>query len=115
MPIQYDLKSIASYTALALTFYAVSLFVKTPFVALNLAIKTLLLAIFVIYLVKKDLPLSSIPVVRKFMKKKEWAYVGYLKTNIQQQRCFRSVRMQGTKIEGEGAYLKYVTESEYRK
>jgi hypothetical protein len=40
-------------------------------VALNLAIKTLLLAIFVIYLVKKDLPLSSIPVVRKFMKKKE--------------------------------------------
>jgi O-antigen/teichoic acid export membrane protein len=71
MPIQYDLKSIGSYTALALALYAISFFVKTPFVALNLTIKTLLLAIFVIYLVKKDLPLSSIPVMRKFMKKKE--------------------------------------------
>jgi uncharacterized membrane protein len=71
MPIQYDLKSIASYTVLALALYAVSFFVKTPFVALNLTIKTLLLAIFVIYFVKKDLPLSSIPVVRKFIKKKD--------------------------------------------
>jgi len=29
-------------------------------------------------------------------------------------RCLRSVQMQGAEIEGEGAYMKYVTEPEYR-
>ena len=29
-------------------------------------------------------------------------------------RWLRSVQMQGTEIEGEGAYMKYVTEPEYR-
>jgi len=29
-------------------------------------------------------------------------------------RCLRSVQMQDTEIEGEGAYMKYVTEPEYR-
>lgn len=67
MPIQYDLKSIALYVVLAMGLYALSYLIVTPYASLNLVIKTGLLVIFVAYIIKKDLPLSHIPVIRRFV------------------------------------------------
>ncbi len=67
MPIQYDLKSIALYVVLAMGLYALSYLIVTPYASLNLVIKTVLLVIFVAYIIKKDLPLSHIPVIKRFV------------------------------------------------
>jgi len=37
---------------------------------LRLAFRTVLLLLFVAYIVKKDLPLSQLPVINRFIKKK---------------------------------------------
>lgn len=68
MPINYNMKSIGIYTALAVGLYLISLLINTPFVLLNMVLKTGLLAIFIIYFVRKDLPLNRIPLVKKFIK-----------------------------------------------
>ncbi len=68
MPINYNLKSIAIYTSMAIGLYLVSLFVNTQFQLLNMMIKTLLLVIFMMYLFKHDLPLSKIPFIKKFIR-----------------------------------------------
>ncbi|MPN32702.1 hypothetical protein SDC9_180182 [bioreactor metagenome] len=68
MPIQYNLKSIGIYTALALGLFVVSLWINTPYFALNMLLKTVLLIIFIVYTVKKDLPLNRIPFIQKFVK-----------------------------------------------
>jgi len=68
MPISYNLKAIGIYTALALGLFLISFFINTPFMVLNLALKTGLLAIFILYLVRNDLPLSKIPFVKKYIK-----------------------------------------------
>lgn len=70
MPIHYDLRGIGRYTLLALTLFGISLFINTPWLVLNLVLKTILILIFVIYLVKKDFPLNMIPVVNKIIRKK---------------------------------------------
>ena len=68
MPINYNLKSIAIYTALAIGLYIISLFINTPFPVLNFLIKTMLLVIFMSYLFKHDLPLNKIPFIKKFIR-----------------------------------------------
>ncbi|GAB1416503.1 oligosaccharide flippase family protein [Paludibacter sp.] len=68
MPIKYNLKSIGIYSILALVLFFVSMFVNTPYLILNLVIKTFLLIIFLVYLVKTDLPLNRIPVINRFVK-----------------------------------------------
>jgi O-antigen/teichoic acid export membrane protein len=69
MPIKYDLKTIGIYTLVTLALYGVSLFVTTPYLWLNLLIKTILLFLFVALLVKRDFPLQSIPVINRYLKK----------------------------------------------
>jgi hypothetical protein len=44
-----------------------------------------------------------------------YSYLLFFSSFTKQWRCLRSVQIQGAKIEGEGAYLRYVTEPEYRK
>lgn len=68
MPINYNLKSIAIYTALTIGLYIISLFINTPFPVLNFLIKTMLLVIFMSYLFKHDLPLNKIPFIKKFIR-----------------------------------------------
>lgn len=67
MPINYNLKKIGFYMLLAIGLFVVSLFIKTPYDALNIAIKTVLLGIFVGVVIRKDLPLNELP----FRKKKK--------------------------------------------
>ena len=67
-PIAYPLKSIACYVLLAAILYVLGVYIPIDNIVLRLAWRTLLLIIFVAYIVYKDLPLKSIPVVNHFFK-----------------------------------------------
>ena len=67
-PIAYPLKSIAGYVLLAAILYVLGVYIPIENIVLRLAWRTLLLIIFVAYIVYKDLPLKSIPVVNRFIK-----------------------------------------------
>lgn len=69
-PIPYEIKTIAFYFALALGLYAVSYFVKIPNQWAQMAFNTLLFAIFLGILFKRDLPLSEIPLLNKIIRNK---------------------------------------------
>lgn len=68
-PIRYDLKSIGLYVLLAVVLYVVGEQIPIQNVILRLAFRTVLLLIFIVYIVKKDLPLSHIPLINRFIKK----------------------------------------------
>jgi O-antigen/teichoic acid export membrane protein len=67
-PIHYPLKSIACYVLLAAVLYVAGLYLPIDNMVLRLAWRTLLLLVFVAYIVRKDLPLKSIPIVNRFIK-----------------------------------------------
>lgn len=68
-PINYDLRSIGIYVLLAAVLYGISLWVVPSNLIIRLLFRTLLLFIFIGYTVKKDLPLSQIPFINRFIKK----------------------------------------------
>lgn len=68
-PIQYDLKSIGMYVLIAAVLYTVGTQVPISNVVLRLAFRTVLLLLFVTYMIKKDMPLNQIPYVKRFIKK----------------------------------------------
>lgn len=68
-PIRYDLKGIGLYVLLAAVLYIIGEQVTISDIVLRLAFRTLLLLVFVAYIVKKDLPLSQIPLINRFIKK----------------------------------------------
>ena len=69
-PIRYDLKSLGLYVLLAAVLYIIGEQVPIPNIVLRLAFRTVLLLLFIAYIIKKDLPLSQIPVINRFIKKK---------------------------------------------
>ena len=69
MPIDYKLKKLGAYLALTLILFFISTFIETPYLIVNLALKTVLMAIFIGYMIKKDFPLEQIPLVNKWVKK----------------------------------------------
>lgn len=68
-PIQYDLKAIGKYVLLAIVLYALAEFVLIANMYLELLYHTFLLALFLGYVIKQDLPLSQIPVINRFIHK----------------------------------------------
>lgn len=68
-PIRYDLKAIGKYTVLALVLYGISMCLPFQHVIILLAIRTLLLLVFVAYIVRTDFPLHQIPVINRYIKK----------------------------------------------
>ena len=66
--INYDLKSIFIYTLLFAVLYGISVINPIENSIARMAINTLLLAVFVGYFIKKDLPLKSIPVIGKLFR-----------------------------------------------
>lgn len=70
-PIQYELKSIGLYVLFAAVLYVIGEQVPISHLVLRLAFRTLLLLLFVSYIIKRDLPLSQIPVINRFVKKKQ--------------------------------------------
>jgi O-antigen/teichoic acid export membrane protein len=68
-PIPYDLKAIGGYVALAAVLYAAMCLVPEAWgLVAGLAVKTLLLLAFVAFIVKRDFPLSGLPVVGKYFR-----------------------------------------------
>lgn len=68
-PIHYDLKSIGMYILIAAVLYIIGEQVPIQNVILRLAFRTVLILLFIAYIVKKDLPLSQIPLINRFIKK----------------------------------------------
>ena len=71
MPIDYKLKELGVYLVLTLVLFFISTFIETPYLIVNLALKTVLMAIFIGYMIKKDFPLSEIPYLNKILKSKQ--------------------------------------------
>ncbi|MBR3757408.1 MAG: lipopolysaccharide biosynthesis protein [Bacteroidaceae bacterium] len=68
-PIHYDLRCIGRYTSLAVLLYFLSILVPTDWdLFVRLGINTLLMGLFVAYTVKRDFPLSQLPVVGRWFK-----------------------------------------------
>ena len=69
-PLPYDFKAIGLYFGLAIVLYAISCYIRFGSEALRLAFNTVLFGIFFFVLIKRDLPLSEIPIIGKVLKKK---------------------------------------------
>ena len=68
-PIQYDLKAIGMYVLLAAVLYVAAEYVPIDNIYLRMAYRTVLLLLFVAYVVKRDLPLSQISILNRFIRK----------------------------------------------
>lgn len=68
MPIKYDFKTIGLYTVVTIFLYVVSMFISTPYMLVNLALKSILMLAFLVLLVKRDFPLKSIPLLNRYFK-----------------------------------------------
>ena len=68
-PIDYDLKSIGAYVLLALVIYGIGEWLPLENMILRMLVRTLLLFVFIGYIVKHDLPLRQIPIINRFVKK----------------------------------------------
>ena len=70
-PIQYDLKSAGFYVAIAAFLFAGILFAhgNIGHAGLRLLVNTVLIGIYLLIVLKKDLPLQQIPVVNRYFRK----------------------------------------------
>ena len=66
--VDYPLKDIAVYIGMTAVLFVISNFVSIDNIVLRLIFRTLLLIVFLAYVLKKDLPLKSIPVINRFVK-----------------------------------------------
>ena len=69
--IDYPLRSISIYVLLAAVVYFLMTLVPDWHPVLRMAVNTVLVLLFVAYIIKTDLPLSSLPVVGKYFRKRE--------------------------------------------
>lgn len=67
-PIQYDLKAIGMYVLLAAVLYLAAEYVPIDNIYLRMAYRTVLLILFVAYVVKRDLPLNQIPILNRIIR-----------------------------------------------
>lgn len=67
-PIRYNLKEIGTYTLLAALLYGISHIIPIDNSWLKMAFNTLLMAIYIAYFIKKDLPLKQIPFINRFFR-----------------------------------------------
>ncbi|WP_294143436.1 oligosaccharide flippase family protein [uncultured Sanguibacteroides sp.] len=68
-PIRYDLKGIGKYFLLALVLYVIALWIPIENQILRLSFRTILLVLYILYVIKKDLPLKQIPYLNRWVKK----------------------------------------------
>lgn len=67
-PIRYDLRSMGRYTLLAAVLYTLSSVLPFSNLWLLLSVRTLLLFVFVAYIVYSDFPLHQIPILKRFIR-----------------------------------------------
>ncbi|MGL5937129.1 MAG: lipopolysaccharide biosynthesis protein [Phocaeicola sp.] len=68
-PIPYDLLGIGKYVAVAMILFVIGSFLPIENKIAILGIRTALLALFVVYIVKYDLPLEKIPILNRLLRK----------------------------------------------
>ena len=69
-PINYDLRGIGCYVGLATLLYLIGEYTPIHNTFLLMVYRTVLLALFIAYVIKRDLPLNQIPIVNRFIKMK---------------------------------------------
>ena len=67
-PVNYDVKGILSYFGIALLLFALSQMWPIENQWLRMGANTVLLALFILYIIKRDLPLNQIPFIKRFVK-----------------------------------------------
>ena len=68
-PINYPMRSIMTYIALALLLTLIMIFIPENWnIWTRLGVKTILIVIFAAYIVKKDFPLKGLPIIGKYFK-----------------------------------------------
>ena len=67
-PIRYDIKGIARYFAIAIAMFGAFKVMPIENIWVRMAVGTLLLLLFVAYIIKHDLPLKQIPIINRFVK-----------------------------------------------
>jgi hypothetical protein len=69
-PLNYPLKDIALYTMIAALAFAVMMFLRDDLpLWLSLAVNTILILLFLAVIIKRDLPLSKLPIIGKYFVK----------------------------------------------
>ena len=69
-PIRYPMRNILTYVALAAAcFFVMTTFNDVLTTAGALAVNTLLIALFVAYIIKFDFPLRQLPIIGKYFRK----------------------------------------------
>ena len=68
-PVAYPIKDMAVYLLFAAILYAASIYIYPENTVLRIVFRSVLLIIFVAYIIRKDLPLSSIPIINRLIKK----------------------------------------------
>lgn len=67
-PIQYDLRAIGMYVLLAAVLYLAAEYVPIDNIYLRMVYRTVLLILFIAYVVKRDLPLNQIPILNRIIR-----------------------------------------------
>lgn len=67
-PIDYDLKSVFVYSLLTVVLYIAGMGLSIESEVLRLVYRTILLGVFVVFTVKRDLPLRTIPLIGRFFQ-----------------------------------------------
>ena len=68
-PINYDLKRIGLYIGAALLLYAAGMLIPISNMIMLMALRTILLILFVALVIKKDMPLKDIPYVGRYFRR----------------------------------------------
>ncbi|MGL4851138.1 MAG: lipopolysaccharide biosynthesis protein [Phocaeicola sp.] len=68
-PIPYDLRSICKYVVLASVLFTVGYYLPVESTWLLLSLRSALLLLFIVYIIKHDLPINRIPIVNRLFRK----------------------------------------------
>lgn len=68
-PVTYDLRSAFTYFSIAAICYALGMYLPLESLSLKMGLRTLLLILFLIYIIRKDMPLAQMPYIGRFFRK----------------------------------------------
>jgi O-antigen/teichoic acid export membrane protein len=68
-PVKYALKSLFLYSGVAMLLYCIAIFVPIGNIGLRLGFRTVLIGIYLMLIVKRDLSLKEIPYINHFIKR----------------------------------------------
>lgn len=67
-PVAYDLRSAFRYFVIVGVLYAVGMYLPLPAAWMSFLFRTILLVVFIIYIIRKDIPLDQIPIIGNLLR-----------------------------------------------